>query len=64
MNPVLARQKRFQPVHKPLLAAILFNAAFAASAQSSVPADLTVEKPAFAGQNLKRNHTCLCFALF
>ncbi len=56
MNPIHARQKRFQPTLKPLLAAILLGVALAAGAQSSVPADLTVEKPAFAGQSFKRNH--------
>ena len=56
MKPIHARQKRFQPVLKPLLAAVLLGVSLAAGAQSLVPADLTVEKPAFAGQSLKRNH--------
>ena len=56
MNPIYARQKRFQPMRKPLLAAVLLSVSLAAGAQSSVPTDLTVERPTFVGQSLKRNH--------
>ena len=56
MNPIYARQKRFQPMRKPLLAAVLLSMSLAAGAQLSVPTDLKVERPTFVGQSLKRNH--------
>jgi TonB dependent receptor len=56
MKPVHARQKRFDRKLKPLLAAVLLGNATTAWAQSTLPVDLTVEKPSFVGQTLKRNH--------
>ncbi len=56
MNAHDTRRKHFFRTLKPLAAAVLAGTINAAIAQSSLPADLVVEKPTFAGQTLKRNH--------
>lgn len=56
MNPIHAHQKRSNRSLRPLLAAMLLALAGETLAQTHLPTDLRVEKPAFAGQSLKRNH--------
>ena len=57
MNPIHARRTLLQIALRLLAPAMLLTIAGVAVAQSTLPAALTVEKPAFAGQSLKRNQS-------